>query len=121
MSPLEQLATAENPEAEKAHLVVQAWDEHPGRGVDGHLTITVPGGREVTIGHVAAADHGDTLCVEVWTGPPAGAPQWRIINPPLLVPDGQGDITITDPDGRTTRYRHDPIAAIALAISGGAR
>ncbi|GAA4082733.1 hypothetical protein [Actinomadura miaoliensis] len=117
MNVIDWLAAAEDTAAEKARLVIQAWENHPGRGVDGQLAVAVPDG-EVTIGHLEVSDQDDAVCVEVWTGPALGPPQWRIVNPPLLMPDGQGDIEVTEPDGRTTRYRHDPITAIATAIAG---
>ncbi|WP_149264299.1 hypothetical protein [Actinomadura sp. K4S16] len=108
--------------AEKARIAADAWSTHPGRNEYGHLSITLPGGRDITIGHVEAVQPSDGIAyIDVWTGPPAGPPQYRIVNPPLLVPDPHGDITITEARGRTRRYRSDPMAAIADAITGGAR
>lgn len=58
-------------------------------------------------------------CVCVTVGDPAGGdPDFRIYNPPTLVPDPNGEV---DRDG--VRYRVDPVAAVAyaIALNGGAR
>ena len=48
----------------------------------------------------------------------------RIVNPPTLVPDPNGDVVVgrvVDPDGTVVsegeRYRHDPEAAIAEVLT----
>ncbi len=60
---------------------------------------------------------GDT--VEVWLEGETngGDPHFRIVNPPLLVEDANGDVLLAH-----GRFRHDPVAALAYVIGslGGA-
>src|SRR5215211_6603584 len=48
-------------------------------------------------------------------------PHFRVWNPPLLVPDPEGDIGIEEANGTVTLYREDPVMALAeaLALRGG--
>ncbi|WP_433242502.1 hypothetical protein [Actinomadura nitritigenes] len=106
---------------DRAQAVADAWADHPGRNTEGCLTITVPGRGETTIGDIQAGAVDGIACVDVWTGPADGPPQFRIVNPPLLVPDGQGPLYLPGPGDTTSRYRLDPVAAVADAINLGGR
>ncbi|HEU4754008.1 MAG TPA: hypothetical protein VFU47_12940 [Armatimonadota bacterium] len=57
------------------------------------------------------------LEVEVSGETVAGDPRYRIVNPPVLVPDPDGDVEVGG-----QRYRHDPLMAVAyvVAVHGGA-
>lgn len=63
-------------------------------------------------------DQGTSYVSVVVDDPSGGDPHFRIFNPPTLVPDPAGDV---DRDG--TRYRIDPVGAVALtvALNGGTR
>jgi hypothetical protein len=60
---------------------------------------------------------GDTVDVFLAGATEGGDPHFRIVNPPLLVPDPLGDILTVDGP-----HRRDPVAAIAYVIAslGGA-
>jgi hypothetical protein len=87
---------------------------------DGQIyAATVPEG-EVKIQQVTS--HSDGLgawWVDVWLAGAIldGEPGFRIYNPPLLVPDPNGDVDVSG-----TMYRMDPMLALAQAIgaNGGA-
>lgn len=92
---------------QRAKAVAEAWTERQAETP----RVVVAG---VPMGHVAEIDGG----VEVWLGPQRGAPDFRIFNPPTLVTDPAGDISI---EHRTERYREDPLAALAEAIQSARR
>lgn len=87
----------------RARAVAEAWTET--RDTAGRVFV---GG--VPMGHVEEIDGG----VEIWTGAKAGAPDYRIFNPPTLVSDPAGDI-LSETHGK--RYREDPLAAVAELIT----
>lgn len=115
----------------KARIVAQRFADHPGKNTDGVLSIQPSGSDQtVAIGQVTYSQQDDTVpYVDVYTAGPTvgGDPHFRIINPPTLVEDPNGDIVVTSkaPNGKTVtrKYREDPVAAIAEAIAGqgGAR
>jgi hypothetical protein len=74
----------------------------------------------VTLERVEVSQDGDLTTLDVWVGGETenGDPHFRVVNPPLLVEDPSGDVTI---NGR--RFRRDPLAALAEAIgqNGGAQ
>jgi hypothetical protein len=55
--------------------ITDAWEQHPGRNLDGALTLHTRGGT-ATIGHLE--DGPDDGTVLVWTGPHVGRPQLRL-------------------------------------------
>ncbi len=65
-------------------------------------------------------EDGGRSHVDVWVAglTPTEEPHYRIVNPPLLVPDVSGEHVIGD-----EHFREDPIGAIALVVAtlGGAR
>lgn len=104
---------------DRVDALAQAWRE---------ATQDVPEGEPVRVDTssgvvclVAVEQGGDTTArwVDVTVDDPSsGDPLFRVINPPTLVPDPDGDVTIGD-----ERYRHDPVRALATVIgtAGGAR
>lgn len=48
-------------------------------------------------------------------------PHHVIINPPILFPDEDGDVEITDTQGKVRRYREDPLACILEALIDAVR
>ncbi|MFD6094744.1 hypothetical protein ACFVWN_01095 [Nocardiopsis flavescens] len=66
--------------------MTRRWEDHPGRGTDGCLTVSGRHG-QATIG--AVTDAPTAGAVHVWYGPPQGRA------PLLLVDPLQGDPTIT--------------------------
>lgn len=115
----------------KARIVAQQFADSPGKNTDGVLSIQPSGSDQtVAIGQVTYGQADDDVpYVDVYTAGPTvgGDPHFRIINPPTLVGDPNGDIEVTStPRGGKTvtrRYREDPLGAIAEAIAGqgGAR
>lgn len=107
---------------EKAREVARQWDKHPSRNMDGTATFHTRAGK-ATIGSIRYHPDDDRLdSVEVWTGPQQGPPQYRLINPPMLVPDSRGEVVLNEVNkarGKTTarRYRIDPLVAIAEFIA----
>lgn len=71
------------------------------------------------VGISVQQDQGVSYVSVMVNDPAEGDPHFRIFNPPTLVPDPAGDV-IRD-DG--SRWRVDPVAAVAQAIAnaGGAR
>lgn len=104
--------------AERAGRAAQAWaDKDPGQG--GQYVTRTPHG-EVILEALEKVDEGTGLAyLEVWTGgaTEVGDPHFRVVNPPLLVKDPEGDVEV-----RGERYREDPLAALAEVIgaNGGA-
>lgn len=109
---------------EKARIVAETWATHPGRNPQGVAAFNSRTGT-ARIGAVEFGEDAHASWVEVWTGPRQGPPQFRVINPPVLVSDPGGDVAIPEqrPDGRVTtrRYREDPVAAVAEAIASESR
>lgn len=103
---------------ERAAEVKRHWDEHPGKGVDGAYRATV-NGHKVTISRIEAGEDDVAAWIDIWTG--GSLPSFRIVNPPTLIRDTRGDIEVEEPreDGKThkQRYRYDPLAAVAGAMS----
>lgn len=94
---------------ERCAAVEQAWSETgPGPVVTANGVVDL-----------LSLDVADGV-VSVTVGDPSGGdPYFRIINPPTLVPDPDGPIERVD----GTRWRSDPLCAVAhaIAINGGAR
>lgn len=105
----------------RSQILVESWDGFGGKGTDGVARFSSRG-REVTIARIEFGEDGEESWVDIWSDPKERRPSIRVMNPPLLVPDNQGDIRVTDkqPDGRVIvrRYREDPLAAIVDAIGG---
>lgn len=103
-----------------AKRVVDEWDSHEGRGMDGSYR-TSYGNRQVVIRDIRSGGDGRTEWIEVWTGG-SKRPAFRIINPPPFVRDPKGSIVIREsgPDGkeRNVRVREDPVEAVAEIIAG---
>lgn len=83
------------------------------------LAVQAYGGREVHIEGLSIVEKGQQSYVDVRLSgsTEGGDPNFRIVNPPTLVPDPLGDIVV---NGAT--FREDPISAIAhvIAQNGGA-
>lgn len=76
-----------------------------------------PGGGKVALGRLAVARlEAVDGAVEIWLDDHDGPPDFRVINPPILVADPAGDVERPGPHGRTLRYREDPLAALGAVI-----
>lgn len=98
----------------RARAVLHAWD-----ALGGPSGVPTSHG-VVEVERVVLDDTAEELALEVYvTDPVGGDPSFRIINPPIMVPDPNGSAVLKD--GR--RARIDPMAAVAEAIAmhGGAR
>lgn len=106
---------------ERARLVVEAWDNSNAKNLDGQYVSTF-GENDVRIGGVEYGDDAETAWVDVWVGRKVGAPTFRICNPRVLVKDASGDVEISDTNDRgrpvITRFRQDPLEAVAEMIAG---
>jgi len=105
----------------RAQACADAWATHPGRNMDGHLTVPVRAGGEVRLASVDVQEVDGVTSVEVHLdGRTAGGdPHFRIVNPPTLVEDPAGDIELAG-----LYYREDPLVALAEVIArhgGGTR
>lgn len=105
----------------RAQACADAWSAHPGRNVDGHLSVPVRAGGTVRFAAVEVSEGDGATSVEVHLDGEVvgGDPHFRIINPPMLVEDPDGGIEVGG-----FRYREDPLAALAEVIArhgGGAR
>lgn len=101
--------------AERAGATALAWREHP----EDALTVRTTRG-EVTIQRLryrTDPDSGVAYLDVTVDGPAGGDPHYRIVNPPRLVEDPEGDVEF-----RGRRWREDPLAALAETIArhGGA-
>ncbi len=108
--------------AAKAGEVETRWNDFPGKNMDGVASFqTRTGSAQIgSVRHVSNPEGLDS--VEVWTGPQVGPPAFRLINPPMLVPDPQGSEVLIERNpstGRDTvrRFRIDPLQAIAEVIA----
>ncbi|QEQ93601.1 hypothetical protein SEA_ZUKO_23 [Streptomyces phage Zuko] len=107
---------------EKAKEVESRWEQFPGKNMEGVASFQTRGGM-AQIGHVQHVSNPDSLdYVEVWVGPQQGPPAFRLINPPMLVPDPQGSEILTEFDplrqrNTVRRFRVDPLQAIAEVIA----
>lgn len=106
----------------KAKEAAQRWDSFQGKNMAGVASFQTRSGAAQIGGirHVESVDNLDT--VEVWVGPQVGPPAYRLINPPMLVPDASGSEILTeyDPVRQKTivrRFRVDPLQAIAEVIA----
>ncbi len=110
----------------KAREVTSQWQSHQGKNMDGVASFRTKSG-EATIGGVEYHQDDEKLdSVEIWVGKKQGPPTYRLINPPMLVPDPVGDVVLTERDGLRQknvirRFRVDPLQAIAefLAAQNG--
>lgn len=106
----------------KAEEVESRWDNFQGKNMEGLATFQTRSG-QAQIGHVRRVPNpGNLDSVEVWVGPHQGPPAFRLINPPMLVPDPQGTEVLIEKNpatGRDTvrRFRVDPLQAIAEVIA----
>lgn len=98
----------------KADAVKQQFDDHPGKNGDGVLSVRTAQG-EATIHRVEATTVDGVACVDVWTSNGLD-PNYRLINPPMLVEDPAGSVFL-----RGRRFREDPIGAVAEVIAGQQR
>lgn len=105
----------------RSKILAESWEQFQGKGHDGVARFSSRG-RDVVIARIEYGEEGDNAWVDVWSDPRSVKPSLRIVNPPILVPDPQGDVrvTVTRPDGRVSviRYREDPVAAIVDALGG---
>lgn len=109
----------------KAKEVASRWDSFPGKNLAGIASFQTRSG-PAQIGGIRHRQEPDGLdSVEVWLGPPSeGPPAFRLINPPVLVPDAAGSEIITEYDplrgiNVVRRFRVDPLQAIAEVIASG--
>lgn len=108
--------------AAKAQEVGVRWAQFQGKNMEGIASFqTRTGSAQIgAIRHVPDPDGLDS--VEVWVGPQEGPPAFRLINPPMLVPDPQGSEVLTEFDplrqkNIIRRFRVDPLQAIAEVIA----
>lgn len=95
-------------------------------GVLGNLPLDIPlsGKRVVTVRSATATPDYLELTVSLTVAgvdaTPANFNPWRIVNPPMLVPDAAGDVsrvtTKIDGSQETAIYREDPIAVLTDLI-----
>lgn len=85
-----------------------------GLGPEDVLAVRTVSGAEVHIAAIETHEDGARSYVDVTLAgvPEGGDPNFRIVNPPNLVPDPTGDV-ITE----RGRFRVDPIGAIAQVIA----
>lgn len=111
----------------KAKEVASRWGAFEGKNLNGVASFQTRSG-QAQIGAIRHRQEPDGLdSVEVWTGPETdGPPAFRLINPPVLVPDAAGSEILTDYDPMrkvnvVRRFRVDPLQAIAevIASKGG--
>jgi hypothetical protein len=109
----------------KSKICQRSWEEYGGKNNEGVAVFRLARGREVRIGHVEYVEENGVPAVLVWQGKRTGPPAFRIINPPLMVPDSQGSVQVETGSpgrGKTIRkYRGDPVAALAYAMGGASR
>lgn len=107
----------------KAREVGETWKGYQGKNMNGVATFRTRSGRTAQIGAIQVNEDPSGLdSVEVWVGPQQGPPTFRLINPPVLIPDPQGSEVLTEFDPlrkKTTvrRFRVDPLQAIAEVIA----
>lgn len=107
----------------KAREVGQMWKEYPGKNMKGIATFRTRNGRTAQIGAIRVNEDPSGLdSVEVWVGEQQGPPTFRLINPPVLIPDPQGSEVLTEFDplrqkNTVRRFRVDPLQAIAEVIA----
>jgi hypothetical protein len=101
----------------RADDALAAWSARP-EGAGPYVLQT--GNGEVAIERIEGREDGTLSYLEVWVrgGEADGWPHFRVVNPPTLAEDPEGDVVI---QGR--RFRLDPLAALAQAIgmNGGAQ
>jgi hypothetical protein len=101
---------------ERAQAVAEAVGD---LGPDEVLAVPTPHG-DVHIDRLEVREDNGVSYVDVWLAgnTESGEANYRIVNPPLLVPDPAGDIVTG-----AGRMRRDPAAAVATVIAslGGAR
>jgi len=106
----------------KAREVAQRWAEFPGKNMEGVASFQTRRG-QAQIGAVRHNQDSDGIdSVEVWVGPQQGPPAFRLLNPPMLVPDPIGSEILTEYDPMrqrniVRRFRVDPLQAIAEVIA----
>lgn len=106
----------------KAKEVGSRWDSFLGKNMDGVASFQTRSGA-AQIGGIRHVENVDNLdSVEVWIGPQVGPPAYRLINPPMMVPDATGSEIITEYDpvrqkNILRRFRVDPLQAIAEVIA----
>lgn len=105
---------------ENASRVVEEWEAHEGKAMDGSYRTTI-GGIDVIVRDIKLGedDEGRTW-IDVWTGN-SKKPAFRIMNPPTLVRDARGNVQVKEVDEngteRTVKYRTDPVDAVAEVIA----
>lgn len=111
----------------KAKEVTATWARFDGKNMDGVASFQTRNG-QAQIGGIRHHHEPDGLdSVDVWLGPESeGPPAFRLINPPILVPDATGSEILTEYDPMrkvnvVRRFRVDPLQAIAevIASKGG--
>lgn len=105
---------------ENALRVVEEWNNHQGKGMDGSFRTTV-GGVDVVIRDIQfGEDDEGRAWIDVWTGSNQ-RPAFRITNPPTLVKDSRGPVVIREQheDGtfQTTKHREDAVQAVAETVA----
>jgi hypothetical protein len=102
--------------SQRAARTAQAWDERwPGRE-----TVRTSHGEVVLerVQYRTDPDSGVAYVDVTVAGPAGGDPHFRVVNPPLLVQDPEGEHV-----AHGVRWREDPLAALAEVIgsNGGAQ
>jgi hypothetical protein len=96
-----------------ARRIADAFNTHPGRNIDGALTVTTRFG-SIRLAKVEYAALGGRSWVDVWVGNPSdSAPAYRVVNPPILMETPRGEIARGN-----RRYTEDPLGALAEVIGG---
>lgn len=98
---------------ERAAVCKEAWDAHPGKNRRGVLR-----SGSVTITAIEFGEDENGSWVDVWTGTKRGAPDYRVVNPPVLASDSRGGFESKAGERVVGRYREDPVAALISVIGG---
>lgn len=98
----------------KADAVKRQFEKHPGRNRDGVLAINTSQG-DAEIHRIEVTETDGVACVDVWLSNGA-EPEFRLVNPPILVEDPAGPVAL-----RGRKYREDPVAAVAEVVAAQQR
>ena len=105
---------------ENASRVVEEWNAHQGKAMDGSYRSIVAGVDVVIKDIQFGEDENGNTWVDVWTGN-TRRPAFRIANPPTLARDSRGSIGVkeVDENGReaVVKYRADAVDAVAQTIA----
>jgi hypothetical protein len=90
-----------------ARDTADAFLAHPGRNIDGALTVATRHG-DVRLAAVVYRESDGRGWVDVYVGDTRGSPYCRVVNPPTLVEHPQGEVV-----RGSRRFKEDPVGALA--------